>query len=292
MKLQPCAFPVVGFKMGDTVTGGNPMNEALVTLDGVSKTYSSRGDAVQALAPLSFEIQRGEFLSVVGPSGCGKSTMLQLLSGLMAPSEGTIVIDGDQIVAPYHNVGIAFQQPVLLEWRTALDNVLLQFEMRGEKKRDHVDAAMTQLASVGLEGFEHKYPRELSGGMRQRVSLARALVHEPPILIMDEPFSAVDALTRDQLVVDLQDVWMRRGDDLTVLFITHHIEEAVFLSDRVLVMTPRPGRIAEMMDIDLPRPRQLLQIGSPAFAEYNSRIRQVFVDHGVFRDLTTDGDSR
>jgi len=270
------------------MTSATEAARPLVQIDRVEKTYGSRGGDVRALDPLTVDIRRGEFLSVVGPSGCGKSTLLKLVTGLMDPTAGTVSNDGRVVDEPYHDVGIAFQQPVLLDWRTALDNVLLQFEMRGQGRRPHVARAMLQLEAVGLGGFEDKYPHELSGGMRQRVSLARALVHEPPILIMDEPFSAVDALTRDQLVVDLQNVWMHQGDDLTVLFITHHIEEAVFLSDRVLVMTPRPGRIAELIDIDLPRPRRLLEIGSPEFSAYNSRIREVFMEHGVFRDPEAD----
>lgn len=268
------------------------MNPAtpFIEVKNISKTYESSEGPVRALDPVDFSIERGKFLSIVGPSGCGKSTLLSLASGLIKPTSGAIVIDGTEITKPLTNVGIVFQQPILLEWRTALQNVLLQFEMRNLKAADHKEAAMQQLKAVGLEGFENKYPRELSGGMRQRVSIARGLVHNPPLLMMDEPFSAVDALTRDQLVVDLQDVWLRRGDDLTVLFITHHIEEAVFLSDHVLVMTPRPGRIAEVLTIDLPRPRRILDMDDDRYTSYTRRIREIFLEHGVYRDSPIDSE--
>ena len=226
---------------------GSTTIDIFIEIQNASKTYQSNDGPVRALDPVNVTIERGKFLSIVGPSGCGKSTLLGLTSGLTKPTSGTVVIDGTEVTEPRTNVGIVFQQPILLEWRTALENVMLQFEMRGLKAPDQQAEAMQQLKAVGLQGFENKYPRELSGGMRQRVSIARGLVHKPPLLMMDEPFSAVDALTRDQLVSDLQDVSLRRDDDLTVLFITHHIEEAVFLSDRVLVMTPWPGRINELL---------------------------------------------
>jgi NitT/TauT family transport system ATP-binding protein len=265
------------------------VSETLVELMDIGMTYEAATEDVVAIDDLSVDVRRGEFLAIVGPSGCGKSTLLKLASGLMRPTRGEVRIGGKRIDAPYTDVGIAFQSPVLLEWRTALDNVLLQFEMRGIDKKPQVERAMELLASVGLEGFEHTYPRALSGGMRQRVGLARALVHDPPLMLMDEPFSAVDALTRDQLVVDLQDLWLSRGNDLTVLFITRHIEEAVFLSDRVLVMTPRPGRIAELVTVDLPRPRSLLAMDEDAFMEYRHRIRKIFLDYGVFHDARSAG---
>jgi NitT/TauT family transport system ATP-binding protein len=258
--------------------------ETLVELDDIGMTYKTAGEQTLALDGLSLDVRRGEFVSIVGPSGCGKSTLLQVATGLLPPTRGQVRINGNAVTKPYTDVGIAFQSPVLLEWRTALQNVLLQFEMRGIDTKPRVDEAMALLDSVGLRGFEHRYPRELSGGMRQRVGLARALVHNPPLMLMDEPFSAVDALTRDQLVVDLQELCLARGAGLTVIFITHHIEEAVFLSDRVLVMTPRPGRVAELLDIDLPRPRSLLGMDDEAFLFYTRRIRKTFVDYGVFRD--------
>jgi NitT/TauT family transport system ATP-binding protein len=264
--------------------------DALVELVDIGMTYEGANGDVVALDGLDISVRRGEFFSIVGPSGCGKSTLLKLASGLMPPTSGEVRIGGKRVTEPYTDIGIAFQTPVLLEWRTALENVLLQYEMRGLDKKPHVDRAMELLASVGLEGFEHTHPRALSGGMRQRVGLARALVHEPPLMLMDEPFSAVDALTRDQLVVDLQDLWLSRGD-LTVIFITHHIEEAVLLSDRVLVMTPRPGRIAEMLTIDLPRPRSILSMDDESFLEYTRKIRKTFLEYGVFHESRAgDGD--
>ncbi|MCD6726358.1 MAG: ABC transporter ATP-binding protein [Solirubrobacteraceae bacterium] len=256
---------------------------ACVKLNDVVKRYDTSDGEVLALGPVSFDLRRGEFLSVVGPSGCGKSTLLTLLSGLAEPTEGSVAVDGRELRGPNRECGIAFQSPVLLEWRTALDNVLLQFEMRGMDRETYRQQAIDLLRSLGLEGAERRYPRELSGGMRQRVSIARALIHDPPLLLLDEPFSAVDALTRDQLVADLQRVWLEH-DDLTVLFITHHIEEAVFLGDRVLVMTPRPGRISELIDIDIPRPRRIHDRDLKGHGDYSRRIRDLFVQSGVFRE--------
>lgn len=258
-------------------------HDVLVDLRQVTKVYDSADGAIPALDELTLGVRRGEFLSVVGPSGCGKSTLLTLMSGLLAPSTGELAIDGQVIRSPYHDCGIAFQSPVLLEWRTALENVLLQFEMRGIDPKDYTDKAVGLLGSLGLDGAENLYPREMSGGMRQRVSIARALVHDPPLLLMDEPFSAVDALTRDQLVSDLQDVWLARSE-LTILFITHHIEEAVFLSDRVVVMTPRPGRVAEIVGIDIPRPRRIHDRDDGNHARYSRQIRELFLQAGVFRE--------
>lgn len=273
----------------DAVAQGTPADhpdhpvDNIVSLHQVAKTYRTATGTTQALEPTTLDIRRGEFLSVVGPSGCGKSTLLTMISGLVPPSSGEVRIDGQLIDRPYHQCGIAFQASVLLEWRSVLDNVLLQFEMRGINPAPHRDKAVALLDSLGLEGSARLYPRELSGGMKQRVSIARALIHDPPLLLMDEPFSAVDALTRDQLSMDLQQVWMDRGRDLTVLFITHHIEEAVFLGDRVLVMTPRPGRIAEIVDIDLPRPRRLEDAGREKQAQYAADIRETFTRVGVYR---------
>ena len=193
----------------------------------------------------------GEFLSIVGPSGCGKSTLAMLIAGLMRPTSGVIAVDGRAVSRPQTELGIVFQNAVLLAWRSALDNVLLQVEMRGLAARQYRDRAMELLRSVGLDGFERRLPHELSGGMRQRVAICRALIHDPPLLLMDEPFGALDALTRDQMTLDIQGICARGGK--TVLFITHSITEAVFLSDRVLVMTPRPGRIDTTIDVDLPR---------------------------------------
>lgn len=259
-------------------------DEHFVQVRDLTKRYDAMSGSILALDTTSFTIAKGEFLSVVGPSGCGKSTLLTAMTGLVAPTSGSITIGGEEIRGPYPECGIAFQTPALLEWRSVLDNVLLQFEMRGQDPKPHAGRASDVLASLGLEGSEALYPRELSGGMRQRVSIARAMIHDPELLLLDEPFSAVDALTRDQLVVDLQHACLQRGKDLTVLFITHHIEEAVFLGDRVLVMTPRPGRVAETISIDIDRPRAAHAMGQGRQGEYVQRVRQLFTTAGVLHD--------
>ena len=222
---------------------------------------------MRALDHVSLSERRSEFLSILGPSGCGKSTLLMLAAGLLPASSGAITIEGRAVDKPRTDIGIVFQSPVLLEWRTALGNVMLQAEARKLKHAAAEARARELLNSVGLGGFEHKYPEELSGGMRQRVSLCRALIHNPPQLLMDEPFGALDALTRDQLVLDLQKIWNERR--ITVLFVTHSVQEAVFLSDRIVVMTPRPGKIDRIIDIDLPRPRTLALREAPEFARYS-----------------------
>jgi len=251
-------------------------------LHGLSKIYASRDGPVRALDQVSLSGRRGEFISIVGPSGCGKSTLLMIAAGLMAPSSGAVMVDGETVVAPRTEIGIVFQNPVLLEWRTALGNVMLQAEAKRLERSSAERRARALLGAVGLAGFEDKYPHELSGGMRQRVSICRALIHDPPQLLMDEPFGALDALTRDQLVLDLQRICNERR--MTVLFITHSVPEAVFLSDQVIVMTPRPGRIDRIIEIDLPRPRTLALRETPQFARYNREILDLFLARGVLRE--------
>jgi NitT/TauT family transport system ATP-binding protein len=247
---------------------------------GVSKSYRARdGAPVAAVDNITLDIAAGDFVSIVGPSGCGKSTLLAMVAGLIPSTHGEVRIDGRTVSEPYTKVGIVFQNDLLLDWRTVLGNVLFQLEMRGEHPRAFEARARELIASVGLAGFERKHPFELSGGMRQRVALCRALVHDPPLLLMDEPFGALDALTRDQLQVDLQRIWQESRK--TVLFVTHSIAEAVFLSDRVVVMTPRPGRIREVLSIDLQRPRDLDVRESPAFAQYVHRVNRLFRQMGV-----------
>jgi NitT/TauT family transport system ATP-binding protein len=250
-----------------------------VEVSDLVRVFPTPEGPVRALDGVSFDVRRGEFLSVVGPSGCGKSTLAMLIAGLLRPTSGVITVDGRAVDRPQTDLGIVFQNAVLLAWRTALDNVLLQLEMRGLDPRSYRDRAWELLRSVGLEGFERRLPHELSGGMRQRVAICRALIHDPPLLLMDEPFGALDALTRDQMTLDCA-----RGGK-TVLFITHSITEAVFLSDRVIVMTPRPGRIDSVVEVELPRPRRLAVRELPAFAGYVRGIRDRFMAQGVLRDI-------
>ena len=255
---------------------------ALIDARSISKVFRAGDEFVHALRDVSFDIGKGEFVSFLGPSGCGKTTLMMILVGLANADTGEARIDGRRISAPYIDVGVVFQTPELLEWRTALENVLLQIEIRHLPIRNFTDRAIELLAQVGLSGFENKFPFELSGGMKQRVALCRALIHDPEILLMDEPFGALDALTRDQMNLDLQHIWLEKRK--TAVFVTHSIDEAVFLSDRVVVMTPRPGTIAEIITIDLPRPRMLDCKDTPEFNAYTRRIRKRFLDLGVLKD--------
>ena len=254
-----------------------------IRIAGVTKRYlSARGGEVHALDEIDLAIAGGEFVSIVGPSGCGKSTLLMLISGLIPATTGTIEVGGVRVKGAIGNVAIVFQRDVLLDWRTVLANVLLPVEIKKLDPVSHRRKAQELLRSVGLEEFEDKYPGELSGGMRQRVAICRALVQDPGLLLMDEPFGALDALTREQMNLDLQRMWLR--DRNTVLFITHSVPEAVFLSDRVIVMTPRPGRIDQVIDIDLPRPRTLAMRETPEFTGYNRQILDLLLARGVLRE--------
>jgi NitT/TauT family transport system ATP-binding protein len=248
----------------------------------LTKVYATGEGPVRALDQISLVQRQGEFVSILGPSGCGKSTLMMIAAGLLPASNGLVAVRGERVIAPRTNVGIVFQSPVLLEWRTALGNIMLQAEARKLDRKAAERRARELLAAVGLAGFEGKYPDELSGGMRQRVSICRALIHDPPQLLMDEPFGALDALTRDQLVLDLQRLWNETR--MTVMFITHSVAEAVFLSDRVIVMTPRPGQIDRIIDIALPRPRTLAMRESPEFSAYNRQILDLFLARGVLRE--------
>jgi NitT/TauT family transport system ATP-binding protein len=252
--------------------------EPLIRLAGAAKTYVTADGPVESLKPLSFDIRAGEFLSIVGPSGCGKSTLLKLVAGLLPLSSGEIMLGGARVDGPPENVGIVFQSPVLLAWRSVIDNVMLQIEMRGLDARAFRAQAMALLKMVGLEGFERKYPWQLSGGMQQRAAICRALVHDPAVLLMDEPFGALDAMTREKMNLELQRIWSETKK--TVLFITHSIPESIFLSDRVLVMSERPGRVAAIYDVPLPRPRNLAIMGSPEFSALALTIRGHFYSQG------------
>jgi NitT/TauT family transport system ATP-binding protein len=252
---------------------------ALIRLDGVAKTYRTRNGEVESLRPLTFDIGDGEFMAIVGPSGCGKSTLLKMVAGLLPASSGRITVSGTPVQGPPDDVGIVFQAPVLLAWRTVLDNVMLQIQMRHLSAAQYLPKARALLEMVGLRGFEQKFPWQLSGGMQQRASICRALVHDPAVLLMDEPFGALDAMTREKMNLELQRIWSETRK--TVLFITHSIPEAVFLADRVLVMTERPGDIAAIYPVDLPRPRSLAVMGDPAFVALTQRIRRHFYSQGT-----------
>lgn len=261
-------------------------DNAMIQIRGISKTYISANGAVKALAPIDLDINESEFVSVVGPSGCGKSTLLMLISGLLKPSTGTIRINDDQVNKPYTNLGFVFQRDVLLEWRNVLENVLLQVEIRHMKRSDYEQRAISLLKGVGLGEFTKRYPNELSGGMAQRVSICRALLHDPPLLLMDEPFGALDAITRDQMNLDLERIWEQSRK--TVIFITHSVPEAIFLSDRVLVMSKRPGHVVEIIPIELSRPRKLAIRETPEFIQYNRRIREIFRAQGILVEEEQD----
>jgi len=246
----------------------------VISLNRVTRIFNSRdGDQVTALQDVSLEIGRNEFITLVGPSGCGKSTLLRIVAGLILPTAGRASIGGAAITEPRSETGIVFQAPTLLPWASVLDNVLFPLRMMHRIDSTSTDKAMALLKLVGLAGFESKSPRELSGGMQQRVAICRALVHDPDILLMDEPFGALDALTREEMTMELLRIWSERPK--TVLFVTHSITEAVVLADRVVVMSPRPGRIQEIIEIGLPRPRSFETEATPEFHEASQHIRQL-----------------
>ncbi len=254
-----------------------------IDIDHVTKVFDTGEELpFSALTEVSVHIAPGEFVSVVGPSGCGKSTLMLMTAGLLEPSSGEIRVSGKRLTSPLTDVGIVFQDDLLLEFRKALDNILLQGRIR------HLDMGTIRrradelLEQLGVSVARSRYPRQLSGGMRQRIALARALVHSPSILLMDEPFGALDALTRLQVRFDLEQLWL--AERPTVLFITHSVEEAVGLSDRVLVMSPSPGRIVGEIAIDLPRPRPLALGEAPELSVRADRIYKIFEEMGVLHD--------
>jgi NitT/TauT family transport system ATP-binding protein len=250
-----------------------------VTIRGVRKTYRSKSGTVEALGPIDLDIGSGRFVSLVGPSGCGKSTLLLMIAGLLDITEGHVDVAGKAVRAPLTDVGIVFQGNVLVDWRDALGNVLLQIEMQGRRRRDYEDRAMALLASVGLAEFAHRHPYELSGGMQQRTAFCRALIHDPPLILMDEPLGALDAMTREQLRGDLERLWMDKPK--TVLFVTHSIEEAVQVSDEVVVISPRPGKIVRRVPVELPRPRRLELRQGVEFQRLVGDIKEIFLSYGV-----------
>jgi len=242
-----------------------------VELRGVSCEYRTRTGRVVAVDKLSMQATDREFVALLGPSGCGKSTLLKMVAGLIPASSGEVLVYGQPVVQPLESLGMVFQSPVLLRWRTVLNNVLFPAEATGKRDAAMRERAMALLRLVGLAGFEDKYPHELSGGMAQRVSLARALLLEPTLLLMDEPFGALDALTREEMGIELLRIWQDRPK--TILFVTHSISESVLLADRVIVMTPRPGRVAAEVTIDLPRPRSGRMRVQPRFGELVSVLQ-------------------
>ena len=254
------------------------MSEPYIRLQNVAKVYDTKGGPVDACVDINLDIRASEFVAIVGPSGCGKTTIMKMVAGLIPRSAGAITVGGRAVDRPQTDVGIVFQDAIMLDWRDVLANVMIQVDIRHLDRAKYEPIAMNLLKTTGLEGFEKKKPYELSGGMRQRVSICRALLHDPPLLLMDEPFGALDALTREQISMDIQRVWMERRK--TALHITHSIPEAVLLADRVVVMGPRPGRIVEIIDIDLPRPRRLDKLPA-AFNDYAGRIRDIFKSKGV-----------
>ncbi|WP_103333649.1 ABC transporter ATP-binding protein [Pseudotabrizicola formosa] len=254
------------------------MTQSLIQGQNLSKVYGTATGPLVALDDVSFHIEEGEFISLVGPSGCGKSTLLSILGGLEAKTEGTLVVGGKHHDAPRADIGMMFQTSVLFPWRSIRENVRLPGLILGLDKRQQAQRSEELLDMVGLNGFGDRYPGELSGGMRQRVGLARLLAHDPRMLLMDEPFGALDEFTRETMNLELLRIWEKTRK--TVIFVTHNIGEAVFLSDRVFVMTPRPGRLEGIVEIDLPRPRTTAMMRDPRYSELVFEIRRMLgVDH-------------
>ena len=251
-----------------------------ISVNNLNKIYTKKkSSATHALSDINFNIKKGEFVSILGPSGCGKTTLLNILAGLLSKSAGSAKIAGREVLKPLKEVGMVFQAPTLLPWRTIKENIMVPVEVQKLDKSYHSKRADELIKMVGLVGFEDKYPHELSGGMQQRAGICRALVHEPAVLLMDEPFGALDALTREYMNLELLRIWKDSGQ--TIVFVTHSITEAVFLSDRVIVLSPRPGRIAEIVDIPIKRPRDLSALASDETGMYVKRIRKYFNTESV-----------
>ena len=243
---------------------------AKLELRNVSMVYSQRGKPFAAVRDVSLQVEAGQFISIVGASGCGKTTLLRIVDGLTTPTRGQVWVDGQAVNRPGPDRGFVFQQDALFPWRTLLDNVIFGLEIQGRSRKESRERAAGLLSLVGLNGFEHHFPHELSGGMRQRANLARALTIDPDVLLMDEPFASLDAQTREIMQAELLRIW--RSNRKTVLFVTHQIDEAVYLADRVVVMTSRPGQVKAVLDIDIPRPRDLSVKRTPAFLELVDEI--------------------
>ena len=258
----------------DSRTTNTPSDQPAVSIDGVGVRFRTKRADVVALRDISLEIPARQFVTIVGPSGCGKSTLLKLVAGLVKPTEGSITMRGQKVTSPRSDIGFVFQRAALLEWRNVRRNITLQGEMRGLSKRETALRTDKLIEMTGLKGFEDAMPYELSGGMQQRVSLCRALLHQPPVLLMDEPFGALDALTREDMNVELQRIWQETRT--TVLLVTHSVAEAVYLANRVVIMSARPGRVLEIMDVDLPDNRDYsATMASPEFGARTARIRSL-----------------
>jgi NitT/TauT family transport system ATP-binding protein len=254
---------------------------ASVSIDRVTKGFRTSTKDVTALTDFSLDVEPGQFVVIVGPSGCGKSTLLRLVAGLSPVTQGRIVVDGQPVTGTMNSVGMVFQDDVLLKWRSVMGNLMLPVEIKDLDRKKSVVAAQRLLEQVGLTGFEHVRPAQLSGGMRQRVAICQALIQEPRLLLMDEPFGALDALTREQMQLDLQELWLSHRN--TVLFITHSISEAAFLADRIIVMTPRPGRTAAELVVDMPRPRLIDSKNSEEYRRVTTKIHEIFQAEGVLK---------
>ena len=250
----------------------------LIVVEDVRRIFHSGAKTVHALDGVSFGVRESSFVSIVGPSGCGKSTLLKIISGLLPANSGKVMVNGNPVEEPLENVGMVFQSPVLLKWKSVVGNIMLPVEFAKLNRTDYLEKARSLVRLVGLQGFEEMPPYELSGGMQQRVSLCRALVTDPQVLLMDEPFGALDAMTRDELDLELLRIWDEKK--MTVLFVTHNIQEAVFLSDSVVVMSPRPGRVIEKLSVELPRPRTLEMMSSSEFGRYTLEIRGMLASAG------------
>jgi NitT/TauT family transport system ATP-binding protein len=249
--------------------------DPVIRVQELGKFYQTqKGDRIEALSGINFDVADGEFITCVGPSGCGKTTLLKILGGLLPRDRGEVLLRGTPVRGPRRDIGVVFQTSVLLPWRTVLENTMLPVEVQGLDAGTYRERARALVRLAGLESFEDKYPYELSGGMQQRNSIIRALIHDPAILLMDEPFGALDAMTREQMNLELQRIW--RESRKTIFFITHSISEAVFLGDRVVVLSPRPGRVVDIVNVQIPRPRELDTMGTPEFGRYVSHIRRRF----------------
>ena len=252
---------------------------ALISIDGVKKIFGSGASEVHAFGPVDLDIEAGQFVSFLGPSGCGKSTLVLMIAGLLDLTAGEITLNGKPVTAPQTDIGIMFQDNTLVPWRTVRANIELQLELRGLSVTQHAERITNLLRSVHLEDFAERYPHELSGGMQQRAAFCQAMVHDPKIMLLDEPLGKLDAMTRERIRTDLQQLWMQQRP--TVTFVTHSIEEAVQLSTQVAVITPRPGRIDRVIPIDLPFPRDLDVKNSPQFTRHVREIQEIFRGFGV-----------